>query len=277
MKNLLIVLFSIIALNAVAQIPKDIYSSDFESRKILPNQHIREADVLWSKTVWRMVDLRQKKNHSLYFPTEPTGRYKSLSHVLMELIRERGVNIYDENLGDEFSLSVTQKDVEERMGKKEDVIMIDDPLTDEVVERKITTEYEASDIKRYLIKEVWFFDRNQAKIDVRIVGICPVREYYREDDIDREEPKFKKVGWFYFPEIEKYLIRYPSMNGANEAWKWTYYDVFKHRFFESIIVQVGNVYNNRPISDYAIGTEALVESQRIEEEIRNFELDLWNY
>jgi hypothetical protein len=36
------------------------------------------------------------------------------------------------------------------------------------------------------------------------------------------------------------------------------------------------MYDNRPISDYLVGNEALQESDRIEETIRKFEEDLWS-
>lgn len=38
-----------------------------------------------------------------------------------------------------------------------------------------------------------------------------------------------------------------------------------------------NVYNNRPISTYKSGIEAMIESQRIEDEIFDYEQDLWEY
>jgi hypothetical protein len=37
-------------------------------RKPVPLPYLRESDVVWSKMIWRMVDLRQKMNHPLYFP-----------------------------------------------------------------------------------------------------------------------------------------------------------------------------------------------------------------
>ncbi len=277
MKSYFVLVFALLSLTPFAQTKKEAYTVDYYGRQVVPDQYVREADVLWSKTVWRMLDLKQRQNHHFFFPERTLGKHKSLTNVLMELVKEKGVSVYDENLGNEFALVMTQKGLDNRIGRKEELIPVIDPVTEQERLEKITQEFNPSEITRYLLKEVWFFDKNQSKVDVRIVGICPVREYYREDDTGQEEPKFSKVGWFYFPEVEKHLIHYPAMNGSNEAWKWTFFDVFKHRYFESIIVQVGNMYNNRPISEYAIGEAALVESRRIEEGIRNFELDLWSY
>jgi hypothetical protein len=38
-----------------------------------------------------------------------------------------------------------------------------------------------------------------------------------------------------------------------------------------------NVYNNREISAYLSGKEAMLESKRIEDEIFDYEQDLWEY
>ena len=40
------------------------------TKKVVPYPPVREADVLWSKRVWRTVDLRQKINFSLYYPIQ---------------------------------------------------------------------------------------------------------------------------------------------------------------------------------------------------------------
>ena len=46
--------------------------------------------------------------------------------------------------------------------------------------------------------------------------------------------------------------------------------------FESRITMESNIMN-RQISDYMIGLDAILESERIHEEIFNIEHDLWEY
>jgi len=57
----------------------------------------------------------------------------------------------------------------------------------------------------------------------------------------------------------------------------TFDDLFIKRYFNSYIVQESNVYNNRTISQYLSGKEAMLESKRIEDKIFNMEQDLWEY
>ena len=43
------------------------------TKRVVQYAHLREADVMWSKRVWRTIDLREKMNHPLYYPEEPIG------------------------------------------------------------------------------------------------------------------------------------------------------------------------------------------------------------
>ena len=40
------------------------------TKKVVPYEYVREADVAWSKRVWRVIDLREKFNHPLYYPLD---------------------------------------------------------------------------------------------------------------------------------------------------------------------------------------------------------------
>ena len=52
-------------------------------KKPIAYPHVREADIMWSKVVWRIVDLREKINQPLYFPTQPIGGRMSLTDLLL--------------------------------------------------------------------------------------------------------------------------------------------------------------------------------------------------
>ena len=53
-------------------------------------------------------------------------------------------------------------------------------------------------------------------------------------------------------------------------------DMFQMRLFSSVIIKESNVFDRR-IQEYATGLDALRESDRIKEDIFNFEHDLWSY
>src|SRR5688572_26744648 len=49
-----------------------------DDRKPIPYTHLREADVMWSKTIWRVLDLSEKQNLPLYYPITPINDWLSL-------------------------------------------------------------------------------------------------------------------------------------------------------------------------------------------------------
>src|SRR5665647_2824667 len=67
--------------------------SNFE-RKPAPLPGIREADVTWSKTVWRQIDFREKMNQAFYFPTMEMQGRNSLFNVLMNGIKENSITAF---------------------------------------------------------------------------------------------------------------------------------------------------------------------------------------
>jgi hypothetical protein len=71
-------------LEVKAQIIDGAYKrDDVKSRKPTSLPYVREADVMWRKKVWRIIDLREKMNQPLYFPShEVDGRY-SLVNLLL--------------------------------------------------------------------------------------------------------------------------------------------------------------------------------------------------
>ena len=65
-------------------------------------------------------------------------------------------------------------------------------------------------------------------------------------------------------------------NRKNDAERRTYEDIFWKRQFESTVIKVSNVYD-RQIRAYKSNIDALLEAEKIEEEIFNFEHDVWHF
>ena len=251
------------------------------NKKFIPYPYTREADVMWTKTVWRMIDLKEKQNLVLYYPAKQIGDRKSLITLLLEGIDNHGLTAYDPDADElnEFKLPLTKEKLEVKMGAGDKKIKI----TNEDGETKDTVVKLGrlnNEVKKLLVKEKWFFDRNYSTLQVRIIGICPIRISQKEDattGLPTDEITKTQVCWIYFPQVRPWLANHMVYNTNNDVQALSFDDFFMQRRFSSYIVSESNVYNNRQISEYKTGVFELYESEKIKKSIQDYEQDLWEY
>ena len=263
--------------SAEAQIVNGAYKqNDIYEKKPMPLVSVREADVFWSKKIWRIIDLREKMNIPLYYPTKEMEGRTNLINLLLQGIENGQLTPYDAQADDDFKIPMSYAQVKERFGAKattQEKINFDTGEREQVT---VQGEVRPNEIKQYLLKEEWYFDKQTSALHVRILGICPVREYVREGDTSGEVQR-QKLFWVYFPEARPLLATNLALNPYNDARQQSFDDIFIKRMFSSYIVKESNMYNNRDISNYLMGKNAMLESKRIEDKIFNFEQDLWEY
>ncbi len=263
--------------NASAQIVNGAYKqNDIYEKKPMPLVSVREADVFWSKKIWRVIDLREKANISLYYPTREIAGRTNLIDLLLKGIENSQLTPYDARNDDDFKVPMTYTQVKEIFGAKastQEKINFDTGEKENVV---VQGEIRPTEIKQYMLKEEWYFDKQTSTLNVRILGICPIREYVREGDTSGEIQR-QKVFWIYFPEARPLLATNLALNPVNDARQQSFDDLFIKRMFTSYIVKESNMYNDRDISSYLSGIDAMLESKRIENDIFNYEQDLWEY
>jgi len=274
---LLTILLTIVGVsesNAQKILDKPWIKENTPTRRVIPYAHVREADVMWHKRVWREIDLREKMNHPLYYPVEPIDDRKSLFDVIKHsVIEEKTLKAYDP-VDDEFTIPLTASEALAFMGDTI-TIMMEDEYGDPTIPQKTYEPVESQDIIKYRIKEDWFFDNERSIMDVRIMGICP---YKIATDENGNYKGIQAVFWIYFPEARYVFANYDVFNRQNDAERRTFEDIFWKRMFNSYIYKVSNVYD-RLIYDYK-GTdpiELLLEADRIKDDIFKMEHDLWHF
>lgn len=271
-------MFGVPKQEAKAQVIDGAYKrTDLYNRKPTSLPFVREADVMWRKKVWRIIDLREKINQPLYFPTkEIEGRY-NLVNLFLEGIKNGKLTAYDAKNDDEFKIPMTFEQVKEAFGATTRTRKIRDVDTGELVEKVVPGEIRAGEIKQFMLKEEWYFDKQSSSMNVRVIGICPIREYFRDEDINQEDVQRQQVFWIYYPEARDLLAGNEIFNPQNTARNASFDDIFLKRKFNSYIVKEENIYNNRDISQYLSGKDAMLESKRIENTIFDYEQNLWEY
>ncbi len=246
------------------------------TRKVIPYPYLREADVMWAKRIWQVVDLKQKINHPLYFPTEAIENRKSLFDVIrIGLLDQGSITAY--GLGpaqddDEFRYALGQTELDSMLNP---IVVRTRPNIDtgEPEEVRTVEEVKSSDVVAYKIKEDWIFDKQRSERYVRIIGIAPITLRYAESG---EVKGKKELFWLYYPECRYLFNNYDVFNTHNGAQQMTFDQLFQMRMFSGYVVKEDNVYN-RGIDPTWKGIDALMESERIKNELFVMEHDLWHY
>lgn len=245
-------------------------------RKPVPLPYLREADIPWSKRIWRMVDLRQKMNHPLYYPTSPFGSRMSLIDVLYSAIEKGEIQAYSD---EQFQTVYDLETVQGNLGAETTVQTVMDVNTGLETTVQVEGEIRTHEVLEYLLLEEWYFDKQHSMFRSRVIGFSPIRVYQRRDEQGNEtaERVKRQVFWVYYPHIRDVLARHEAFTMNNDLSNLSFDDLFLQRRFSGYIYRESNVYDNRAIMDYAMGRDALYESDRIQNAIFNFEQDLWEY
>ena len=246
------------------------------TKRVVPYPHLREADVMYKRRIWQEIDLRQKFNHTFYFPLDPIQDRKNLFDVIREaLLVEGSLVAYSAGpLGedDEFTFPLSADSIRTILNPVTLVKQYDD-FGEVIGTVQQSNELSSDKITRYRIKEDWIWDRQRSERYVRILGIAPMMEDF---DVDGNSVGFRPLFWLYYPECRYVFANSEVYNMFNDAQRRTFEDLFQKRYFSSYIVKEDNAFN-RQIVSYARGLDALAESERIQQELFNIEHDIWNY
>lgn len=240
---------------------------------------VRESDVYWEKILWCTIDIREKENQYFYFPIAPEGirGRKNLAYVIWDAILANEIEIFED---DELKIPLDNEIVIARATRSDTIEMA---IYDDYGEAEYTTvtvpkAFTSDNIYQYSVKQAVYLDRAQSGMQTRKLGLAPLEERYKE--IDGEMEYLGTVPLFWLP-MNAWPVR--VLFAKKEAYcrenlvhlpTWEY--AFNSNMFSWFITREDNVYN-RAIHDYLTGEDALLESQRIEEEIMNISLDMWEY
>jgi len=246
--------------------------------------YIDDRDILWSKVVWEYIDLNERINLPMYYPVDTTNvsvDRRSLFDTLLRGIRSNKITeVYDDSY---FTAKMTKAEINSKLFRIDTTEAGFDELNagatniDEYIDKINLT---SQDIEGFKIKGLWYFDKRQGELKYRLLALAPVAPDVqimgREDmDIAEQLPLF----WVWFPDARKTLHKMKVFNQKNSAYPISFDHILNARRFNSIIYREENIHGDRDVADYVKGNALfqVLESNRIKEEIRNKELDMWNY
>ncbi len=242
--------------------------------------YVDDRDILWSKTLWETIDLDERVNFPLYYPTDTMDigpDRRSLYHVLIKNLKSGKLEAYTDSY---FTDKRTFGDLKDALQMVDTLdygyeqMNAGETVSEEYITRRSIT---AAEIEEYHIKGIWYFDKRQGELKYRLLGIAPVAPDV--NFIDDENPDKVELFWVWYPDAREILHNSKVFNQQNSAQPISYDMLLNARRFNAVIYKEDNVQGDREIDDYIADNALfqLLEAQRIKEEIRDKEQDMWAY
>ena len=239
---------------------------NFMTSAPLPHPAVREADILWEKRVWRVIDTREKMNLPFRHPDH------GLFNIIKDGILSGYLTAYSAE-DDRFASRLTIQDVEESLSSS-DTVMVYNLEKGDYEPQVVIDEFDTDRITRWRIQEIWYFDSRHSKMQVRIIGIAPLVE--KQTAHEMEAIYETKLFWINYEQARPWLAQFQVAEWGNDHSQTSWEDLFAMRRFHSYVYKENDMLGRR-IQDYASGRDLLLESEKIEQEIQNYEHDVWSY
>jgi gliding motility associated protien GldN len=255
-----------------------------DNDKPLEYGYVDDRDIMYSKMTWEKVVLDERVNFPLYYPVDTNNigsNRRSLYDVLTKAIREGKIeNVYDDSY---FTAKRSLKDLKDITSKVDTLDIGYDQLNaDGFVDAEYITKREISsyDVSAYLIKGLWYFDKRQGELKFRLLGLAPAAadvNFIDSDDEENKEPN--PLYWIFFPDARDVLHEAKAFNNKNSAVPFSFDHILNARRFNGYVYKEENVFGDRTVDEYITENALmqLLESDRIKDKIRNFEMDMWSY
>lgn len=258
----------------------------------------RKDDIIWSRIVYRVLDTRDRQNNQLYFPVMPTDKYKSLLRLIYDETAKKNLVAYDKKSTDDIYPNFRKPLSLDTLSKLIQFTMLDDQrnTVDRPLFAKASADSFAINDKNYelyaqkqfkfLIQEIVFFDKHYSRMFTKVIAIAPVYFYCSYNLQNPPQKQGDKIWlafcqsvpcWFYFDRLRPYLVKYDVVPNGNEVQRMSYDDFFAQRMYSSYLLGDSNMQDRMLLKTYLDNQRIVKEQKRIETELLNTELDLWEY
>ncbi|MES2781061.1 MAG: gliding motility protein GldN [Bacteroidota bacterium] len=231
----------------------------------IPPPSLREADVMFSKRMWRVIDLREKQNKKITWPGNPIVK------ILYESVRTGQLKPYrSDSLRSYYNIEAFM-----RLGEEVEFVETPTDPNDPSI-TKVDTIYTPFDpeqrIKQLILMEDWFFDKKTSTMSPRIIAIAPL---YRVK-VGGIDLGLQPLCWLRFDDrlnkekdCRDILVSQFVFNPENSRSRFSYDDWFAQRLFGSYVIKTANMYDVSILQDPYYkknGLEALIESERLKQQ-----------
>lgn len=270
-----------------------------ESSDTLVTVFHRTDDIVWSRVVYRIIDMRFKQNYQLYTPVSAEDPvYSSLFRTMLRAI-ENGMPVYEKsaNVGDikpYFNVGPMPKEMiptllnTDRTGELGDgniatseyMLLNYDSIADKMTFNGYSYNGFVRNQLKYMIQEVIFFDKHYSRMYSKILAIAPmnVDNAGVHEDMSVMQALYGQIlFWVPFDSFRPYMAQQYVTPRGSDSKRVTFDDFFMQKEYSSYLVGVNNIYSRMIPEIGSTYEEMQREQERIETELLNVEQDLWEY
>ncbi|MDB4347048.1 gliding motility protein GldN [Bacteroidia bacterium] len=264
--------------NAIVNFEKDFNYEKYNIKQRMPVSKcfLNEADMKYSKRVHSVIDTRQKQNHELAWEKS------SLPNLLWSNLMNGNLTGYSTDQMDESDQYFYPDSLKEFVCGYEIFQILDTinstPNNPVFITVRRPRDFYPKEYPKFRIMEDWVFDYKRGVMEQRIIGIAFISKGWLAGGI-QDEREFPVV-WIKMEQLRPILTNSELFNKSNDAGRLSYDDFFQLRLFDSYVVKESNEWD-QDINMFPEfrdnGVDALLESERVKNDLFIFEHDLWEY
>ncbi len=230
-----------------------------------------DADLEWTRTIYRQIDLSKDINAPLYFPEDVVDGQQNLFRILLSLVVDEKIPAYEYLDGREVFTEKYQINVPEMLERfgiyyKQDG---NGRGSKYVIEE---ADVPTGQVLNYYIVEKWEFDRRSNQMKVRVEAICPVLNKYGDYGGEAKYPMF----WVKFDQLRPYLAQqYVFLTDDNNLARYSLDDYFTMNMYQGDIYKTKNLRNLSLVQQYPDPDDLKHAQDSIEQRLRAFDKNLW--
>lgn len=240
----------------------------------LQSEPTSDSELSWMKVVYRSLDLNKEKNAPLYFPEMPIDGNESLFRLIIRLLANDQLTVYEYLDGREVFTDehrIKTRDVLDRyhIYYQEGKGSSDKHPKFDIHESDVP----ATEVLSYYIIERWEYDTRINRMKTRVEAICPV--LHRSDEYGMDAMKYP-MFWVKYDDIRPYLSTQNIFTSDyNNLPSCTYDDYFQMGLYEGDIYKTRNLRNRSMKQIYLTPDELKRAQDSIQHELDTFEDKLW--
>lgn len=258
-----------------------------DNDKPLEYGYIDDRDIFWSKVVWEFVDLNERLNLPFYYPIDTmriASDRRSLYDTLLRGIKQNKITeVYDDSY---FTARMSYEEIQSKLVRYDTLpeafdILNADPSAD-ISEYVDKYTIDSEHIEAFMVKGVWYIDTRQGEMKYRLLGIAPIApdvQTIGRDNLGNNVDERLPLFWVFYPNAREVMHEMKVFNPNNAAFPISFDHLLNAHRFNALIYKEENVYGDREVKSYVKGNSLfqVLESEKLKEDIRNKELDIWNY